>query len=76
MHGVVLTLNGLNTIRNAMIKNPPKRPPTGSRQKNHASSTATPDTHSVLDTGPPSVYTPVSVFSMSLSSDQKNVGLW
>ncbi|VUZ48928.1 unnamed protein product, partial [Hymenolepis diminuta] len=59
MHGVVLTLNGLNTIRNAMIKNPPKRPPTASRQKNHASSIATPDAHSVLDTGPPSVYTPV-----------------
>ncbi|VDO04879.1 unnamed protein product [Rodentolepis nana] len=58
MHGVVLTLNGLNTIRNAMIKNPPKRPPTGPRQKNHAS-TAIADNHSVMDTGPPSVYTPV-----------------
>lgn len=70
MHGVVLTLNGLNTIRNAMIKNPPKRTFNGPRQKNHIPSTATPDNQSVMDTAPPSVFTAVS-FILNPDSDMK-----
>lgn len=61
MHGIVLTVNGLNTVRNAMIKTQPKRPPAVPRPKNQASATATPDTHSIMDTAPPSVYTPVGI---------------
>ncbi|VDD78578.1 unnamed protein product, partial [Mesocestoides corti] len=59
MDGVVLNRAGLNTIRRAMLKGQPKRPPVVPRQKNsQTSSTPTPDAHSAVDTAPPSVYTP------------------
>lgn len=62
MDGVVLSRVGLNTIRRAMVKGQPKRPPVVPRQKNpQASATATPDAHSAVDTAPPSVYTPVGI---------------
>lgn len=73
MDGVVLTKSGVNTMRRVMIKGQPKRPQATTKQKNtQASATATPDTHSAVDTAPPSVYTPVgfehSPSSLSLNS--------
>lgn len=60
MDGVVLSRAGLNTVRRAMLKGQPKKPPPAPRQRGaHTPSAATPDTHSAMDTAPPSVYTPV-----------------
>ena len=63
MDGTLVTLSGLNAVRKMSLQGQTKKVTGGQRQKNaQAASSVTPDTQSVVDTAPPSVYTPVGKF--------------